>query len=175
MASFSPQEGLDSIALITLTEATTYALAENVETFLSRDVLGRIADRGLLQTVGANYLGGGSPPVTFWGLAAHRFNQPEYLQPLHLSDPEMGQFRLPWRVSWELGRSFWDGRRPSGSEIPRGRRQWVRTMPLSGPYYEQASAYGPKNVDLEQAFDFVVFKPPARTAQIGRASCRERV
>ena len=120
MASFAPLEGHNRMAHITLTEAVTYALADNQKGFLSQDILGMIAERGLMETMGRpEPLGLGSrlaTPMLFLCLAAHRFDEAKHLRPIFQSEGSMDAIRLPWMVSWELGRSFWDGLIPS--EVP---------------------------------------------------------
>jgi len=145
----------------TLWAATAYALAENVESFLSRDVLGRIADISLMSTRAGNIFWGGSG-MMWWCLAAHRFDEPEYyLRPILREYGRIGEtLRFPrWRGA--MGRSFWDGRVPS--DVPsehQAVREWVKSMPLSPLYYEKCFTHGPRNVPYERAFDFLVFRDP---------------
>lgn len=157
MKSFMTLEGsVMTIAMITLTEAVTYALADGVESFLSPQVLGRIADRGLMCAFDGKTLVDSETPCRMWCLAAHLFGKPEYLSPIHRRDPTMGRIRMPWVGTWELGRSFWDGTSPREGEQPV---PWVQAAPLDAQYYEQCLSHGPKNVSPAQAFEFLVFKP----------------
>ena len=159
MISFVPMEGVDNMAHITLTEALNYALADDVSSFLSPQVLGRIADKAMMKTLSGRYVGYSrrTTPMLFWCLAAHRFDNGEYLRPVLGAAPDMRAVRLPWKVSWAIGRSFWDGRLPS-PQAPAA--DWVASAPLSDLYYRTAMCYGPKNVPLDETFDFLVIKDP---------------
>ena len=157
MTTYAAEEATSSMAYITLSEATNYALANRVESFLSRDVLGVIADKGLAETAGADYLGGWLHPLPFWALAAHHLKEPKYLQPICPNGLPSEDVRLSWTVSWEMGRSFWDGRVPPEADATS---DWVVQVPLARFYYDHAVTHGPETVPYAQVFDMVAFKDP---------------
>ncbi len=160
MTSFMAGEGTDQ-AIATLLPATAYALAENVKSFLSRDILGRIADKPRMQNRSYYMIWGGYG--TLWlNLAAHLYDEPEYLRSLLVRYGDMvNAYRFPSRSTRELGRSFWDGRVPPlVSPGGQARADWVMTRPVSALYHANAGAHGPKNVPYEKAFDFLVFRDP---------------
>ena len=158
MTSFAALEGTTSMAHITLNEAVNYALANGVDSFLSPQVFGMIAEKGRLESDGVAYTGSGSTsPKVWWCLAAHLFDEPARIAPLYRTDADMQDVRLPWRVSWEMGRSFWDGRVPVGDAGTAAR---VAAMPIDALYHEQCTHHGARNVPCEQAFDFLAFQHP---------------
>ena len=159
MKSWMPAEGTDSMAHISLMTTLEYVLAEDERGFLSREVLGRIADKWLMKTPGKAYGGGGrTGPLLFWCLAAHVLDAPEYLLPIYRWDPSMNAVRLPWQVGWCVGRSFYDGTIPEEREISQ---DWLASMPVSPLYFDHTQwAEGAKNIPRKDAFDFLVFKDP---------------
>ncbi|MFH0964588.1 MAG: hypothetical protein V2A58_11340 [Planctomycetota bacterium] len=157
MSSWMPMEGSDQ-GVATLMPATCYALAENDRSFLSRDVLGRIADKPFLTSRGA-WIYGGDYGMIWLSLASRLFDDPEYLRPILRKRGSMtSALRFPDRSVRELGRSFWDGRLPSDVPAPADTGRELGVMPLSQLYYDAVTAYGPKNVPYEKAFDFFVFR-----------------
>jgi hypothetical protein len=132
MTSFIPAEGTDQ-GTATLLPATDYALAENVEAFLTRDILGSIADKGLIVSSGGSAMGT-TPSMTWNFLAAHVLDDPTYLRPI--ADNVMA-YRLPWRTSRAVGRSFWDGRLPAAKSAIS---DWVLSVPVSRLYHENPRA-----------------------------------
>ena len=158
MTCFSALEGSASIAHITLIKAVGYALAEDIPGFLSRDVLGVMARGELMRAVGSNIpRSGGMMPYAIWCLAAHRFDAPDYLRPIEQSDPSMAVLVQPWRAGWDVGRSFWDGRRPP----PTGASDaWVLSLPFDRLFYDGPRVYGPRTTPFERSFELLVFKDP---------------
>lgn len=158
MTSFAVLEGTPSMAHITLNEAVVYAAATQDKRFLSRDILGMMCRKGFLFGDGVKYAGShGNSPRLWWTLAAHLFDDPSHLRLMLARDPHLQQLRLPWTVSWEMGRSFFDGRVGESSAKPIDQ---VIAMPLDQLYYEQCRSHGPRNVDAKDAFDLIVFQQP---------------
>jgi len=160
MSSFMAMEGTGQ-AIASLMPATAYALAENAEVFLAKDVLGRIADKSVMMNRGG-YLYGGNYGTIWLCMAAHMFDDLDYLRPVIRKHGSMVKaYRFPSRGTRELGRSFWDGRAPE----PRKPGEqtvdnWISVMPLSRLYYDAVFLHGPRNIPFEKSFDFLVFKEP---------------
>jgi len=152
-------EGTDQ-AIASLMPATAYALAENVESFLARDILGAIADKPRMQNR-SYYTIWGSYGILWFNLAAHLYNEPEYLRSVIAKYGSMVKaYRFPARTVRELGRSFWDGNLPPDIPSDKTRDRWVMARPVSRLYHEKAVVHGPKNVPYDKAFDFLVFRDP---------------
>ncbi|HCN06672.1 MAG TPA: hypothetical protein DIT01_01985 [Lentisphaeria bacterium] len=160
MTSFMAMEGTDQ-SIASLLPATAYALAENEASFLSRDILGRIADKPHMQNRSYYMIWGGYGPL-WLNLAAHLYDEPEYLRSLLRRHGSMvvADYRFPKRTTRELGRSFWDGRLPPNIPSEATRSDWVKTMPLAQLFHEKVETHGPKNIPYDKAFDFLVFRDP---------------
>jgi len=160
MTSFMAMEGTGQ-AIASLMPATAYALAENVESFLSRDILGRIAGKPLLQ-YRPGYVYGGNYGILWLSLAAHIFDKPEYLKPVIQEYGSMVKaYRFPSSGTRELGRSFWDGRVPEpGTKGDQTVDDWIGVMPLSRLFFEKTPQYGARNIPYKESFDFLVFRDP---------------
>ena len=161
MTSFAVGEGSAPIAHITRIKALMYALAEDSRSYLAPDVLGAMADKEMIRTVGPVWTGysNWAQPLVLWCLAAHELDRPHYLKPIELQDPAMLTVRMPWQSTWEPGRSFWDGQRPPVAG-PGQVADWVGAMPVDPDYYETANAYGAKTAPDESAFELLTFRDP---------------